>query len=213
MSKILVIAISLLLVGCSVKDSAEIDVENGTQSTGTVKTEESNANSGEKKEGSSTSSALNIGQGGIDPNRPRDTAEYIKSYFYIDEDIITRDDYSDNRERMLIGAHNVIVINKDGYVDSIILPNLYKNDVENLFEDLNIQVTSSYAEVFDEMENVNFEEESGSLSKMEMLDGVLVGLKNNTNFDVKHSDRDKPFSVILAFDEDTIEQLKEQNHF
>lgn len=215
MKKILVFSFILFLYGCSNTgtESTGNDIESSTtiddSSNSSSEYIESSTETSTESESNANNQSLNIGAGGFDPTRPRETAEFIKEFFYIDDEIISNNNRRDGLETLKIGDHNAVIVNNDGYIYGVSLGNLYKSEVEQVFEELNITDLSEYTAPL-EADTTNFEEGMTSYSRAAFWDNVAVGLQLNTNID---KDKDKPYAMIIAFDKELIDLIKNQNGY
>lgn len=213
MKKILFLSLIFFLYGCSNTESTSNEKVNETQ----VSTEHSSDKSSDSLETSIDSGgvdgkqSLNIGVGGFDPSRPYETAEFIKEFFYIEDEIVSDNSRDDVSETLSIGDHKKVLVDNDGYIYLVGLSNLYKSEVEQVFEELNITDLSGYSDPLN-ADTTNIAENMTSYSRTILWDNVAVGLQLHTNIDLE-SGIDKPYSMIIAFDEDLINLIQEQDGY
>lgn len=213
MKKILFLSLIFFLYGCSNTESTSNEKVNETQ----VSTEHSSDKSSDSLETSIDSGgvggkqSLNIGVGGFDPSRPYETAEFIKEFFYIEDEIVSDNSRDDVSETLSIGDHKKVLIDNDGYIYLVALSNLYKSEVEQVFEELNITDLSGYSDPLN-ADTTNIAENMTSYSRTILWDNVAVGLQLHTNIDLE-TGIDKPYSMIIAFDEDLINLIQEQDGY
>lgn len=147
----------------------------------------------------------------IDLEDPEDTAKFFQKSLYPDEELIfNKTEFSDGVQDVYeFNETNWLIATHDKKVQQINFTNLDANEVEPILDLINFPDTHSITSLLNESSEGN-DNESADIKVFTKYEGVGVQLSMKSEFS-KEIMGDKPFSMIIIYDEETLEKFSERN--